>query len=599
MSTLAADLLTRNLALRPETLNVKDGTVDVVLTTGAPVRRGGYIERLAIGPENVSVAARVPLLDAHRQTSIKDIKGRVANVRHEAGQIVATLYVTDPEALAAIERGDVTGVSVGYRVSKWTESRDPRTGELTRTATTWELIEASLVPVPADPAAIIRGAALDPETVENPTPEVTSGDPPPTQTRAQVNAEIRSIATTAGLTSAFADGLIDREATVEQARAAAFEEMQRRSAQPITTNRVGPSAEDPAEVHTRMAEALACRMNGGTPSDQARPYMSMGLADMARAALIRRGEPGVAMLSREEVLTRAMHTTSDFPLLLQGAGNRVLLPAYQAASSPLKALARQTTADDFRPVSLIRVGEFGKLKKVTEAGEIKALTTGEAAEGYALETYGGIFSLSRKAMINDDLGAFSRWAAMMGRAAAETEADQLVQLLREANGAGPVMGDGKRLFHADHGNIAAAGADPSVDTLSEARQALRRQTGLDGQSPINAAPKYLVVAADLETKAEQVLAELSATTVGETNPFAGKLTLAVEPRLPDGDWYVFADPAILPVLEYAYLSSAQGPQMASRDGWDVLGREFRVVLDFGCGAVDWRGAYRNPGAADL
>jgi phage major head subunit gpT-like protein len=241
------------------------------------------------------------------------------------------------------------------------------------------------------------------------------------------------------------------------------------------------------------------------------------------------------------------------------------------------------------------LGEFGKLKKVTESGEIKAMTTGEAKEGYSLQTFGGMFALSRKAIINDDLGAFARWAEMMGRAAAETEADQLVALLT----GNPVMGDGVVLFHATHGNLAGTGAAPDVDALSAARLAMRRQTGLDGVSPISATPKFVLAPPELETDLEKLLAELAAAKVDDQNPFSGKMTLLIEPRLTGDDWYVFADPAVLPVLEYAYLSSAQGPQLASRDGWEVLGREFRVVLDFGCGAVDWRGAYRNPGEDDL
>lgn len=119
-------------------------------------------------------------------------------------------------------------------------------------------------------------------------------------------------------------------------------------------------------------------------------------------------------------------------------------------------------------------------------------------------------------------------------------------------------------------------------------------TGLDGVTPINATPKYLVVGTDRETEAEKVLATINAATVGDVNPFGGRLSLLVEPRI-DTAWYLFADPAVLPVLECAYLSGAEGPQLASREGWDVLGREFRVILDFGCGATDFRGAYRNPG----
>ena len=92
-------LETRAATIAPATLNRDDGTVDVVLSTGAPVKRAGYVERLAIDPAAVTIAPRLPVLDSHRQASIQDVKGRVENVRFEAGQIVATLRISDPQPL--------------------------------------------------------------------------------------------------------------------------------------------------------------------------------------------------------------------------------------------------------------------------------------------------------------------------------------------------------------------------------------------------------------------------------------------------------------------------------------------------------------------
>lgn len=577
-------LETRAATIAPATLNRDDGTVDVVLSTGAPVKRAGYVERLAIDPAAVTIAPRLPVLDSHRQASIQDVKGRVENVRFEAGQIVATLRISDPAALAAIERGDVTGVSIGYRVTKWQDSSDA-TGQRVRTATAWELVEASLVAIPADPQALIRSATL-------PQDVTTAPDAATLETR----AAIRSIATTAGLDSAWADSQIDSGADVTAARSAAFEAMTQRSAAPIRTATVGASGDDPAAIQARQVEALSARMMGTAPTDAARPFMQMGLADYARDALSRSGTVGVAMMGREELLQRAMHTVSDFPELLTGAGNRVLADAYRRAESPLKQLARQRTAADFRPLSTLKVGNFTKLEKVTEAGEIKALSTAEAKEGYSIETFGGIFSLSRKAIINDDLGAFARWGEMMGQAAAETEAGQLLALLTANAGAGVTMGDGKALFHADHGNLAAAGSLLDVLSLDAARQAMRTQKMQDGKTPVNVVPRFLVVSPALETAAEKLLTSIQPSTTADVNPFGGKLSLIVEPRLTGNGWFIFGDPATAPVLEYAYLSSAQGPQLSSRDGWEVLGREFRVTLDFGAGATDHRGAYRNAGA---
>lgn len=577
----------------PSTLDRENRTVEAVIATDSPVPMPGRIERLTLTDEAVRVASRLPLMDTHNQGSVSNILGYADNFRFEGGRLFATLHIRDDHAFDLVADGILTGISIGYRVRKFTDSpRDARTGQLVRTVTRLEIVEVSLVAVPADANATIRSQKMEDE-IETGQQEIIS-DPPENETRADINAQIRSAVTYARLPATFANDLIDREATVEEARSAVLVEMQRRSA-PVSNIRVGPSGDDPAVVQERMAEALACRAMGTEPSEAARPYINLGLSDMARLSLQRSGEAGVNSMSREEILTRASHGTSDLPNLLNATGNRILMPAYQAARSPLFQLARQRTADDFRPISLLKLGEFGKLQKVTEAGEIKALTTGEAKEGYSLETFGGTFALSRKAIINDDLGALTRWAEMMGRAAAETEADQLVSLLT----GNPVMQDGKALFHADHGNRAASGAAPAVDTLSAARLALRRQKGLDGVSPISATPKFILAAPELETTFEKLLAELAAAKVDDQNPFTGKMTLLIEPRLSGDDWYVFADPAILPVLEYAYLSSAQGPQIASRDGWETLGREFRVVLDFGCGAVDWRGAYHNPGADEL
>lgn len=581
-----SNLETRSAIIAPATLNPEDGTVDVVLSTGAPVKRAGYVERLSTDPAAVTIAPRMPVLDTHRQSSINDIKGRVENVRFEGGQIIGTLRISDSAALAAIQRGDITGVSIGYRVGKWSDSTDA-SGQRVRTATTWELVEASLVAFPADPHALIRSDTLP---LDNDTPA-------PDAATIETRAAIRAIATTAGLDSAWADSQIDSGSDVTAARSAAFEAMaQRSAAQPIRTATVGASGDDPAVIHTRQVEALAARMMGTAPSEAARPFMQMGLADHARDALTRSGAVGVAMMGREELLQRAMHTVSDFPELLTGAGNRVLVDAYKRAESPLKQLARQRTAADFRPLSTLKIGNFTKLEKVTEHGEITALSTAEAKEGYALETFGGIFSLSRKAIINDDLGAFTRWGEMMGQAAAETEAGQLLALLTANAGAGVTMADGKALFHADHGNLAATGAALSEATLSAARQAMRTQKMLDGSTPVNVVPRFLLVSPALETAAEKLLTSIQAATIADVNPFGGKLSLIVEPRLTGNGWFIFGDPTTAPVLEYAYLSSAQGPQLSSRDGWEILGREFRVTLDFGAGATDHRGTYRNAGA---
>ena len=61
-------------------------------------------------------------------------------------------------------------------------------------------------------------------------------------------------------------------------------------------------------------------------------------------------------------------------------------------------------------------------------------------------------------------------------------------------------------------------------------------------------------------------------------------------------WYLFGSPATSPVLEYSYLGDQQEPIVETRPGWEMLGMEFRAILDIGAGVIDFRGAHRAAGA---
>lgn len=436
------------------------------------------------------------------------------------------------------------------------------------------------------------GASTMPEAVP-----VGGGQQPAAKDRASA---IRAAVRDAKLGAGFADKLINSGVSIEQARGLIIDQWAAQDATPMQINHLradhlAGGYDDPAFRVQAMQDALVARLTGGVPSEPAREYMGRSIMGMATDLLEARGER-TKLLSRDKILVRALHSTSDFPALLSGTGNRILLDAFAAAPSALKAMARRRYAVDFRNLTHVKLGEAPKLRPVAEGGEVTHGTRAEATEGYRVKTFARIFALSRNAIVNDDLNAFSDWTVAMGRAAAETEADELVELLTANAGNGVTIDDGNPLYDADHGNRAAAGGDISVETLGAARKAMRDQKGLDGVTPVNASARFLLVGSEKETKADQVLADISPATVADANPFSRKLELIVEPRLTGKAWRLFADPAALPVLEYAYLQDAPGPQLEMREGWNVLGTEFRVVLDFGCGVVDHRGTYLDPGA---
>ena len=594
-------LLTRRADLAPASADRDARTVEVIWSTGAPVRRrdmaGPYVERLSLAPEAVDLSRLqgASVLDAHRQSAVRDVLGSVQSASVDGQRGTALIRFSARPEVEPLWQDVLSGilrhVSVGYSVEEWAETTE--NGARLLTAVRWTPHEISLVPTPADPGARIRMETNMTDTTITPAP-------PETQTRTAINTEIRSIARIAGLDQSWIDGQIDAAVDADSARRAAFEALASRSAPTIRTEQVrvemGESQDDPALRARQMGEALYARINPRHDlSEPARRYAYATPVDMAKELLTLRGESTMA-LSPATLVTRALHTTSDFPIILGNTVGRVLRDAYQAAPSGIRRLGRQTSARDFRSVNKIMLGEAPLLEKLNEHGEIKAGTMAEAREAYKIETWAKKIGITRQVLVNDDLGAFSDLARRMGQGAAETEARILVTLLEANSGNGPTLSDTKALFHADHGNKSASGSVISDATLSAARLALRTQKGMDGRI-IPVTPKNLLVPPALETVAEKWLATIAPATAADVNPFSGAMSLVVEPRLSSATrWYVTADPGEIDGLEFAYLSGNEGPQVESRSGWDVDGVEIRVILDFGAGFIDHRGWFANAGA---
>ena len=480
MPTLELEL--RRAPFAPSTWNNDARTVEAVISTGADVLRrdakGPFIERLDLSGIDPGTLSGLPVLRDHSQ-DVGSTVGVIVSARREGGDLVALIRFSAAadaqDTVTKVAEGVLRGVSIGYGVTQVRETTEA--GRRVRTITP-VIREASLTPIPADAASLIRSnpdmptqVTAEPAVAVAPVPVIA------TETRAAVNAQIRAMSELAGLDRAWADAQIDAEVDINAARAAGFEAMATRSA-PAAGIRahVGTSYEDPTALVERRAEALACRMLGSAPSDAARPYMSLGLHDHARLALVRAGER-VDGMGRDDMLTRSgRQGTSDFPLILDGAANKVIRHGYGISESPLKALARPRSMNDLKPISVLELATASELENVTEHGEVKTVQLTESGESYRLATYAGIIGLTRAALINDDIGAFADVAKAAGQLAAEKEA----KLLAAALTGSYKMRDGKALFHADHDNLAASGSALSIASLSAARQSLRTKG-----SPLN------------------------------------------------------------------------------------------------------------------
>lgn len=558
-----------------------------------------------------TLAVLILMPDAHAAAvSIASVSHKIAHIDYSAAGLVLAVGL---DAL----RSQHTELTTRAK-AKIAEVKDGMAAEAVR------VIETAHAEIVADIATVAEAITAEERRLSPADPNRTNPADPAAAARAAVEtertrvADITELATRHAMPASFVAEHVRAGTAIDKVRTLVLDHVAAEAAKRSINPRVQLGSDAAETLRNSVEAAIMLRANPQSikPDTEparvliasAREFRGMSLLEIGRVYVedvSGRKLRGMSKLDMAGHLlglgqqrdAGGMMSTSDFPSILANVITKRLRSAYEVAPQNWKMISRQSNAPDFKSKYVVQLANLPKLKEVKEGGEYQYASLTDGKETYNLVTYGRVVPVTRQALINDDLGAFDRIPMLMGRAAAETEAS-IVWGIVTANAA---LADGITLFHASHANLAGSGSAIAIASLNAGRAAMRKQKGLAVKTadaePLNLMPKFLVVSPDKETEAQQFLATtLYPTSSSGVNPFAGSLTQITEARLTGNAWYLFADPATIDTIEYAYLEGEEGLYTETRFGFEVDGIEVKGRLDFAAKAIDYRGMYKDPGA---
>ena len=393
-----------------------------------------------------------------------------------------------------------------------------------------------------------------------------------------------------------------------------------RAERPAANVHISVKTEPEGDSLRKTIEAAMCLRCGISADDLEKSYdgktieagmreMDMPLKQLLVECMKLDGIPYGRGFDNETI--RAAFSSVSLPGILSNVANKKLLKSFE--SQPIIATKLCSTGDlnDFKENDRFRLTDVGDLLPVGADGEIKDGGVTEEAAKNQLETYGKKFCLTRKMIINDDLGAFMKVPVAMGNRAARL-IDQLFfsRLLKN-----PVQLDGKALFSAAHKNLLTGATSAlSSDSLKKAIQMFLDQVDADGQ-PISVEPKFLLVPTALKHLAIELTRGATLITAGGAdnvvrpalNILADEnLQVVSSPYLANSAyegasstaWYLFGDPHQVDTWEIGYLKGKRTPTVERGEtDFNTLGLWFRVYFDLGVREQEHRGMVKSAGAA--
>ena len=281
--------------------------------------------------------------------------------------------------------------------------------------------------------------------------------------------------------------------------------------------------------------------------------------------------------------------------------NKAMATSYRGGATTFEAWTAKGSNTDFKPKKIYQISEAGDLKEVKQNGEIEYDEMKDTGAISVLATFGKKFGFSRQAMINDDMDMLVK-VPMAYVKAARRGVNKAVYSILTGN---PVLDDGQALFSAAHKNIDSSGVYPNTKAYNAAQAAMMKQKNLRGIETLNIRPAFVLCGPELFAAHSSMLrsiADPSSANSGKVNPFQNAMQLIVDAELSPASgncpYYFAASPEDCETILVCYLNGNENPILESRVGFDSAGIEYRILHDRGISLIDYRGLYKNVGAAE-
>jgi hypothetical protein len=294
-------------------------------------------------------------------------------------------------------------------------------------------------------------------------------------------------------------------------------------------------------------------------------------------------------------------STIDVANITAATANKFIREGWMSVDQTPLRIAFIRPVNNFHQITTVSLTGHLQFEKVGADGEIKHGTLDDMTYTNQADTYAAMLAITRKDMINDDLGALTAVPRRLGRGGMLKLNDIFwTEFLNNSS-----------FFTSGNSNVNEGVADMTLGGLAATEAIFMNQTDPDSK-PLSTEPRIILVPTALKATAvalmdpQGVMITGASSTIPNVNPFRGRFRVESSPYMSNSSytgnsstaWYMLADPNDIPVIEIVALNGRVEPVVETADAnFNVLGTQMRGYNDVGVNLQEYRGGVRADGGS--